>query len=197
MAGNIIPQSAINTFKDKLSALRRDFGRTIYVIASGVSGRDNCPNCLLDPINDESSGVYSAESPYPANFPGPTSFTSGLCPVCYGVGYAYPSGFSTHITTVNYVSISDYENSRSNYDFKREEFGNKSEVDIILTMDLTPTGNLLASGYTDITGGTTIFDVSEKVIVDGEDYEVKYASKSGLGEIFTLRVYCTRIRKKQ
>jgi hypothetical protein len=190
--GNIIKQKHIDITKETFTKLRADLGRTITVTSTGNADLLNCPNCLLDTVNDESSGVYSPDTPYPSGVAGPTSFV-GVCPICNTRGYVFISGTS-QITTISSVTITDFKTARKNINYFKGLPGNLENVDVELSMDLTTA--LLISGGTDITGDNTVFHEADFVTVDSEDYEVEYVSKSGLGELFSLRVFISKIRNK-
>lgn len=188
---NFLNEQIINTVKNTFTKLRQDLGRDVQVIITGSASLRNCPNCLFDSINNESTGKYLPESPYPSGyFSGPTSFI-GICPICKGKGLAYPNNVEDYITTISSVTITDYNFVRRNNGFIDDKAGNYNDIDLILGMDLNT--SVLSSGVTTVTGGRTLFDEASYVVVDGEKYEVKYTSKSGLGELFTLRVYVHRI----
>lgn len=189
--GNFINDRIKNTVKETFTKLRQDLGRTIQVVSTGNQNLINCPNCLFDSINNESTGKYLPDDPYPTgSFSGPVSFI-GICPICNGVGYAYPNSITDYIITISSVTVTDYTYVKNNKSFSHGLAGNYEDVDIMLGMDLN--SSLLASGEISITGGRTIFDAASYVIVDSENYEVKYTSKSGLGELFTLRVYLHKL----
>jgi len=73
-------------YRDMVKQIRIDIGRTVKLFLPG--GKRRCSNCLLNTVDNKSSGIYRPDSPYPtAEMPGPTPFTFGLCPVCRGSGY--------------------------------------------------------------------------------------------------------------
>lgn len=82
--GNFVTEEQIQLYKTFVEGIREDLGRevTIHLPGSKIA----CPNCLIDPINKKSTGIYSPRNPYPAGFPGPTPFTGGVCPICNATG---------------------------------------------------------------------------------------------------------------
>lgn len=190
MPNNFLSTQTINTIKSTFTKLRQDLGRTVSVVITGTNDLANCPNCLLDPVNNESAGVYSPDSPYPAGFAGPTSFV-GNCPVCDNRGYVYPTGNTTQTISIDYCTITDFNFIKQNKEYSKGMVALDEDVDYVLSLDLNT--SILESGETNITGGRTVFDQADYVVVDGDNYEVVYTSKSGLGELFTLRVYIHRI----
>jgi hypothetical protein len=91
--GNFVSEDQINLYKGFVKGIREDLGRSITLHIPGP--RVDCPNCLFDPINKRSTGMFKPRNPYPANIPGPYQFIGGICPVCNGTGQ-----YSTEVTKI-------------------------------------------------------------------------------------------------
>lgn len=91
--GRFVSEDQINLYKDFVQGIREDLGRSITLHLPGP--KTDCPNCLFDPVNKRSAGMYRPRTPYPAGVPGPTPFVGGICPICNATGQ-----YTTEITKV-------------------------------------------------------------------------------------------------
>lgn len=75
----IITSRLKKTFSQAMDALLGDEGTTVPCrLVYGGTSFTICPNCIINNVTKKSSGTYKDG--------GPTPFTQGLCPVCYGEG---------------------------------------------------------------------------------------------------------------
>lgn len=86
-------------FKNQIDSL---FGNDTLSLPCKLISKDNkknqCPNCIIDPISGRSSGRYKTG--------GQVSFSFGqLCPVCNGIGFI----FITKETAIDLLVIYDYK----------------------------------------------------------------------------------------
>lgn len=75
----VITEKFKKTFSQAMNALLEDTGATVPCKLIYSSGKyETCPNCIINPVSNQSGGVYNGSGPNP--------FTAGRCPYCLGAG---------------------------------------------------------------------------------------------------------------
>ncbi len=89
--GKLVKDAQIKQFSGFLKDIREDLGRNVTLHIPGA--KKKCQNCLFDPVNKRSTGIYSPSDPFfpVINHVGKLISTSipfigGICPVCNGTG---------------------------------------------------------------------------------------------------------------
>lgn len=76
-----------------------------YAIFAVIKDNNSpCPNCVLDPVNNISSGTY--------NGTGPSPFAGGTCPVCEGQYWIVTEVRRRIKATVDWGQVTDEQNER-------------------------------------------------------------------------------------
>lgn len=85
----IVTPAIRKTYKNLIKQVVEDLHKPIFVFLTPE--KEDCVNCLWDPINKRSSGQFDTSFTVPIIIFGtlisPISFSRSRCPVCYGVGY--------------------------------------------------------------------------------------------------------------
>ena len=162
--GVFINEQQIALFKFYVKGIRSDFGRSITLHIPGP--KNDCPNCLFDPVNKRSTGMYKPKTPYPASIPGPFNFVGGICPVCNGTGQ-----YATEITKViDKALIRALKVDQKKYLIQ----GLEAENDFRIKVDIKHIEDMKAARV---------------VVIDGFPCEVTTIIKKGLRDLIQIVVY--------
>lgn len=90
-SNNFVSEEQVKLYQGFVKGIREDLGRNVTLHIPGA--RKDCPNCLWDPVNRRSTGMYSPRAPFPTvtdnngkTVTAPKPFTGGVCPVCNATG---------------------------------------------------------------------------------------------------------------
>jgi hypothetical protein len=119
-----------------------------------------------DAVNNRSTGMFRATSPYPTNIPGPIPFIGGICPVCNGTGQ-----YTTEITKlIDKALIRWLKVDQKRYLIQ----GLESDNDVRIKVDISHTADLIAA---------------RKVTIDGKDFEITTILPKGLQQLIYVTVF--------
>lgn len=162
--GNFVTEDQIALYKGFVQGIREDLGRDVTLHIPGP--KVQCANCIFDPVNKRSTGMYSPRNPYPSTQPGPTPFKGGICPVCNGTGQ-----FTTEVTKVVQCLIRWLKGKDKAY----QDYGVNDENDFRLKADI--------SFLEDFRNART-------VVIDGTPTEVTVILQRGLRDLIQIVVFC-------
>jgi hypothetical protein len=115
MSKPLVPKSVKKRFKKAIQQVVMDLSQPITIVQESPFFVD-CPNCIWDSINKQSSNVFNAAFTVPVGiFVGtdqarsitPISFSQGRCPVCIGQGQLFTSQEICIPAMVNFVSVTE------------------------------------------------------------------------------------------
>lgn len=170
MSNILVSEDQINQYKYFVSAIRSDLGRNVILHIPG--DKRMCPNCLLDPVNRKSTGMYSPKTPFLATtdyhgnaISGPVPFTGGICPVCNGTGST-----STEITKIVQCGIRSLKSEKKQYLMQGVMLFNdyRLNADIKYIKD---------------------FENARIIEVDGSPTEMTQINKGGLRDLVKIMVF--------
>ena len=164
--GNFVSEDQILLYKKFVFGIREDLGR--YVTLHIPGPKVKCPNCIFDPVNRRSAGMFKADNPYPANMPGPTPFTGGICPVCNGTGQ-----YTTETTKIVQALIRWLKVDQKKYLIQ----GLELENDFRIKCDIQYLNDFKSARY---------------VVIDGTPAEVTTIVKKGLRDLIQIVVFLKR-----
>lgn len=171
--GNFVTEDQIKQFKGFVKGIREDLGRDVVLHIPGA--KKKCPNCLWDPVNRRSTGMYSPITPFPSvtDYKGNTitaaiPFTGGTCPICNAVGQV-----SSETTKIVQCLIRYLKTDQKRYIIQGVEADNdfRLKADIKFEAD---------------------FKTCRFVEVDGTPAEVTLINKGGLRDLIQIIVFCKR-----
>jgi hypothetical protein len=154
--GILVSEDQINLYKFYVGAIISDLGRNVTLFIPGPKKR--CFNCLFDPINKRSTGMYSPQLPLPTGQVH-VPFTGGICPICNGTGQ-----FTTQTVKIVKCGIrplKDKEKTFMNQGFN-ENFDFRLKAPISALAD---------------------FQAARIIVVDGIPTQVQSIVKKGLRDI--------------
>lgn len=166
MATNIlVSEDQKAQYRFFVEAIRSDLGRIITIRSLGPKFR--CFDCLWDPINKKSAGIYSPQFPLPAGQVH-RPFTGGICPICNGTGQ-----YTTEATKQVTAGIRWLKADQKRYVLQ----GLEAENDVRIKVDL--------KYYNDLKN-------CRLVEIDGTTCEVTAMIKRGLGKLIYVTVFLKR-----
>lgn len=175
----LVTQAHINTYQTTITQVRKDLGRAILIHLKPTE--IDCPWCILDPINDKSSGLEESGMDWTTHADYVSPRNNIICPNCSGEGWV--------VSGTNTVLVSGTKKSLNFNDREDINAGQFKPGTIRVSTDLD---GVAVSG---VRTGETYFDQAIKVDYDGLEYEVVNVEKSGLGELYTCRVILERTNK--
>lgn len=160
--GILINEGQINLYKRYVSAIISDLGRNVSLYIPGPKKR--CFNCLFDPVNKKSTGIYSPQNPVPTGSVH-TPFVGGICPICNGTGQ-----FTTQIVKIvkcGIRSLKDKEKSFAMQGFD-ENFDFRLKAPISALAD---------------------FQAAKIIVIDGIPTQMQSYIKKGLRDLIQVVVF--------
>jgi hypothetical protein len=160
-----VSEDQINLYKGFVKEMRESLGRNVVLHLPGPKTR--CFNCLMDPVNRKSTGMYSPTFPLPD---GQTHkpFVGGVCPVCNGTGQ-----YTTETTKIVKALIRWLKVDQKRYIIQ----GLEAENDFRIKADI--------KYYSD-------FKKARKVVIDGIPAEVTSIVKGGMRDLIQIKVFLKR-----
>ncbi len=171
---NFVSEEQIALFNNVyLPGIREDLGRNVTLHIPGPKSR--CKNCIWDPINKRSTGMYSPASPFgtTTTHDGNTitaaiPFTGGLCPVCNGTGQN-----TSEITKIYKCLVRYLKSDQKRYIVQAVE----AENDFRLKAHISAEPDFIAARFVEI---------------DGIPAEVKVINRGGLRDISQIIIFLKR-----
>jgi len=175
----IITDRHVSIYQTTISAVRDALGRnaTIYLAPTQVE----CVYCILDPVRNVSSGITASGYDWTTHDDYVSPYNDKVCPECQGIGYT---------ETANTVTVQGTSKNLDYNDTDDKNIGVFKPGDIRFSCDLADA--LVDSSDVN---GETYFDRARSVTFDGVNYKVVNTSKSGLRDLYTLRVIMERTNK--
>ncbi len=167
MPGNtniFISNDQIKLYQSFAKGIITDLGRDVTLHIPGP--RLRCFNCLFDPVNKKSAGIYNPQTPPTGQVN--TPFTGGLCPTCKGTGQ-----FTTETTKLVQASIRWLKSDQKRYLIQ----GLEAENDFRLKCDIKYTAD---------------FKAARLVVIDGTPAEVTVIMPRGLRDLINIVVFLKR-----
>lgn len=174
MSENFVTKRHKQLYKGFVEGIREDLGRAVTLHIPGAYKA--CPNCLLDPANKKSTGIYSPRANFPSTttwegtvITAPVPFTGGICPVCNGTGQV-----QVETTKVIQCGVRALKTDQKRYIIQ----GIEAENDFRLKADI--------KYYDD-------FRKARIIEIDGVPCESSTDPiKAGLGDLIQIKVFCKR-----
>lgn len=175
MAGgsNFVKPIHRRQYKEFVQGIREDLGRDVTLHLNGIKHR--CPNCLFDPVNKRSTGMYSPQTPFLVTrdfngntVTGPIPFTGGICPVCNGTG-----NVTEEISKLVLCGIRYLKSEKKQY----VQQGIITANDFRLNADIKYLND---------------FENCRVVEIDGTPADITVINKGGLGDLIKIIVFCKR-----
>ena len=175
----LITDRHVQIYQNVISDVRDSLGRvaTIYLEPTSVE----CTWCILDPINNKSSGVNDPGVDWTTHTDYVSPYNDRVCPECNGAGYTKTDNTVTVKGTKKDLSYNDKDESQVGY-FRPGTIRFACDLYDVLVDSEDPEGD-------------TWFDRGIKVVYDGETYNIINTTKGGLRDLYTLRVILERTNK--
>lgn len=164
--GILVSEEQIGIYRTTTQALVSDLGRNVTIYIPGP--KKECWNCLIDPINKRSTGIYA---PKPLLVPAGQvlkPFTGGICPVCNGTAQ-----FTTQTSKVIKCSIRWLKAIQKGYVVQ----GFDAENDFKLKAPINNQAD---------------FENARYVEIDGVNCQVSAIVKRGLRDLIWINVWLKR-----
>lgn len=173
MANNFVTEEQIKLYKGFVKGIREDLGRNVILHIPGPPKK--CPNCLWDPVNRRSTGMFSPLSPFPTvtdhngnSITGAQEFRGGICPVCNATGQT-----TTETTKVVQCGIRYLKSDHKRYIIQ----GIEAQNDFRLKADIKFESD---------------FNAARIIEVDGIPTEMTVLNRGGLRDLIQIIVFCKR-----
>ncbi len=162
--GIFLTEEQLKLYQYYIPSIRSDFGRSVILHIPGP--KRDCPNCLFDPVNRRSTGMFKPKNPYPTDIAGPFPFVGGICPVCNATGQ-----YTTEITkTIDKALIRWLKADTKRYLIQ----GLEAENDIRMKVDIKHREDVKRS---------------RAVTIDGSQFEVVTILPKGLRDLIYITVF--------
>lgn len=167
----LVSNAQIAQYQYFVKSIRSDLGRNVILHLPGI--KKSCQNCLWDPINKRSTGIYSPQTPFLATvdyhgnpIAGPVPFKGGICPVCNATGST-----TTEVTKLVQCGIRYLKSEKKQYLMQGIVLNN----DYRLNADIKYIAD---------------FEKARIIEIDGAPAEVTAINKGGMRDLIKILVFC-------